>query len=353
MDAMRARPESTEEKTEERTCYDEGKGVAIMVDFIRRLFSGKQRDQQTAREPEPVLEPVRPKVLMIVNDPPIASEGNRRLTEIFGWQSPDALARGYIDDLRACSGGYLHYEIVDRIIDDEFPVKEDGFRYDGDSYLTAWKEKKHHEPDRIDYPAQIAKHQLEHRHRMGEFDEVWFFSFPFAGHYESTMAGPGAFWCNSPPVQGTERMPRRFVMMGFSYERGIGEMLENFGHRSESIMKHVYEIRGTGRNMWDLFKQYDKTHPGEAQVGLMHFAPNSVQDYDWGNTTPVTSYCDDWLTYPALPGKARTVTCADWGDGDIRRHHIWWFQHLPKAPGETDDVSNNWWRYIVDPNQVQ
>ena len=26
---------------------------------------------------------------------------------------------------------------------------------------------------------------------------------------------------------------RRFVIMGFSYERGVGEMLENMGHRAE------------------------------------------------------------------------------------------------------------------------
>ncbi|MBK8430554.1 MAG: hypothetical protein IPL28_04385 [Chloroflexi bacterium] len=48
------------------------------------------------------------------------------------------------------------------------------------------------------------------------------------------------FWCNAPALENTNQAKRRFVMMGFSYQRGVGEMLENMGHRAESIMKHVY-----------------------------------------------------------------------------------------------------------------
>ena len=52
------------------------------------------------------------------------------------------------------------------------------------------------------------------------------------------MAGRGAYECNSDPVPGVD-CPRIFVIMGFNYERGVGEMLEDFGHRTESIMTHV------------------------------------------------------------------------------------------------------------------
>jgi len=31
--------------------------------------------------------------------------------------------------------------------------------------------------------------------------------------------------------------------MGFNYERGVGEMLEDLGHRAESILSHVFEAR--------------------------------------------------------------------------------------------------------------
>ena len=33
---------------------------------------------------------------------------------------------------------------------------------------------------------------------------------------------------------------RRFVIMGYNYQRGVGEMLESFGHRSESILEKTF-----------------------------------------------------------------------------------------------------------------
>jgi hypothetical protein len=34
----------------------------------------------------------------------------------------------------------------------------------------------------------------------GEVDEVWFLAMPYSGFFESTMAGKGAYSCNSDPV---------------------------------------------------------------------------------------------------------------------------------------------------------
>jgi len=282
----------------------------------------------------------------------VASAGGRRLTEVLHWNDPDILAQEFIADLRETSGGYVDYQIVERIDADWFPPKVDGFRYDAASYLHAWRTRAFHRPDAIDYPAQVAAFDLLGRHERGEIDEVWFFAFPYSGDYESTMAGRDAFWLNAPPVPGTEGAPRRLPIMAFNYERGVGEMLENYGHRVESIMPRVYERLGRGRDLWQLFTLYDRIAPGRAQCGNVHFAPNSVRDYDWGNPRPVRSYCDDWYTFPDLPGRARTFTCEEWGGGDIRAHHRWWLAHIPHAEGETDGVSNNWWRYIVDVNQV-
>lgn len=326
-----------------------------MLDRIKETVQGLLGKSAPAPPPRPgadAVDPVHPKVLMIVHNPPVASEGGKRLTEVFNWHDPAKLAEGYIDDLRTCSDGYLKYEIVERIDADWYPPKEDGFRYTEESYLKAWRGRKRRQPDLIDYPAQIKAFELDTRSDRGEFDEVWFFAFPFAGDYESTMAGPGAFWCNSPPVPGTGHCKRRFVIMGFNYERGVDCMLENFGHRTESIMRRVYEPLGQRRNKWELFTRYDKIAPGAAHCGNVHFAPNSEKDYDWGNKRPVTSFCDDWLTYPELAGRSRTMTSADWGNGDMRLHHLWWLSHLPNVPGETDGVANNWWQYIVDPNLV-
>ena len=299
-----------------------------------------------------IVVPVRPRVLLVVHNPPVASEGGRRLSEVFSWHDPDALVRQYVADLAAASHGYLQYEIVGRIAADTFPVKRDGFRYTGESYVRAWRTRDFHQPDAIDYEAQVAAFDLIGRYERGEIDEAWFMAFPYSGDWESTMVGRGAFWCNSPPVPNMGRCAGRFVIMAFNYEREVGCMLENFGHRTESILERVYQGHRPERNLWHRFIRYDKVAPGRAECGNVHFAPNSERDYDWGNRRRAQSSCDDWLNFPDLPGNARTVDSAEWGGGDMRAHHLWWLGHLPHVAGATDGVRNNWWEYVVDPNRV-
>ncbi len=322
---------------------------------VRRLL----RRERTARpEPRPPLETaaeetVTRRVLMIVHDPPVPSEGGQRLTTLFGWHDPGDLARRYIEDLLEASGGYVRYQIVERVDADWYPVKIDGFRYTSETFVQAWRTRTMHEPNAIDYQAQIAAFDLIGRYNRGEMDEVWFFSFPYAGDYESTMVGPGAFWLNSPPVPNTDHASGRFPIMAFNYERDVDCMLENYCHRVESVMSRVYERMARGPNMWQLFTLYDRIAPGRAQCGNTHFAPNSDRDYDWGNPRPVLCFCDDWYFYPDLAGRSRVVTAAEWGGGDMRAHHLWWLRHLPRQPGETDGIANNWWRYVVDLDLVE
>lgn len=311
----------------------------------------RERPAPTVETGEPV-EPVHPRVLLIIHNPRVESEGGRPLTGIFHWNDPDELTEACIADLRECSGGYLNYQISERIDADWFPVKQDGFRYTGESYVRAWRSRTFHQPDAIDYQAQVRTFDLLGRYERGEIDEAWFFAFPYSGDYESTMAGRDAFWLNSPPIPNTGRIAGRLAIMAFNYERDVGCMLENLAHRAESTMSRVYERLGRGANMWQLFTLYDRVAPGRAQCGNAHFAPNSERDYDWGNPRPVTSFCDDWYHYPDLPGEARTVTADEWGSGDMRAHHKWWLRHIPHAAGETDGVANNWWQYIANPNLV-
>lgn len=285
--------------------------------------------------------------------------GGRKLSQLFRWHDPDELAREYIINVRDASYGYANYEIVERIEVDGFPVKEDGFAYTADDYVSRWYTRTgFHYPDRVDYPRLLAQFAVVAKVNLDQIDEVWLFGFPYAGYYESLMVGPGAFWCNAPPLDTNQpgapigRCRRRFVVMGFNYERGVGEMLENLGHRAESIMTHVYRHKRGAANLWERFTRYDKTYPGQAECGNVHFAPNSERDYDWGNRRKVPSRCDDWLNFPHFQGTIRQVNCADWGHGDIREHHLWWFRHLPHMPGKSDGILNNWWEYIIDPNHV-
>ena len=231
-------------------------------------------------------------------------------------------------------------------------MKADGFRYTEQSYLEAWRKRRFHNPDGVDYLELVRRFNMVERVSDGDIDEVWLFGHPYGGYYESIMCGPGAFWCNAPPLKGTGHAARRFVIMGFNFERGVGEMLEDLGHRVESIMHRVWA--DVPDNLWQRFVRYDRTHPGRAECGNVHFAPNSVRDYDWGNPRTVMSNCDDWYHYPRLTGERfRQVDCSEWGSGDIRLHHLWWLRHLPHVAGHrSNNIAHNWWRYVADPNTV-
>jgi hypothetical protein len=294
------------------------------------------------------------KTLVIVYDPVVDEASGKKLSEFMHWNKVEELARGYMSDILLVSGGLVRYQIVERLDVDDFPPKVDGYKYDAQTYLNVVRGvSRPYMPQEADYHAIIERFNILERVAQGEIDEVWIFNFPHAGFYESIMGGPGAFWCNAPPLRSTEASKRRFVIMGFSFERGVGEMLENMGHRAESIMEKTFEKLPEDQNLWKRFIRHELTHPGQAALGNVHFAPNSVRDYDWNNSSTVLSECDDWLyNFPDFKGIVRPVTSADWGSGDIRKHHTWWMTHFPKTTGRTNGIHNNWWQYIADPNNV-
>jgi hypothetical protein len=294
------------------------------------------------------------KVLLIVYDPIVDSSNQARLSRHMGWYDPSDLVAGFIADLLEVSKGLAHYQIVQRMDVDEFPAKTDGFRYTPQSYLDVIRRAAvPHMPQEVDYNAILHQFNILQKVASGDIDEVWIFGFPHAGFYESIMGGPGAFWCNAPPLVNTSAGKRRFVIMGFSYERFIGEMFESYGHRAESIMERTFISLTGDANLWKRFTRYEKIAPGKAACGNIHFAPNSERDYDWGNLTPVQSECYDWLlNFPNFKGDIRTVNAAEWGGGEIRAHHKWWFDHFPRAAGRRNGIHNNWWQYVVAPQRV-
>lgn len=297
--------------------------------------------------------PVRPRVLLIIFNPAVREKRGRRLIDVFGWNKPDRLVNQFIEDISYASRDFCQYEIAHRVDVAAFPEKADGFVYSSNEYLKSWQGRQgFHQPDWVDYHLILEDFQIVPKINSGRIDEVWLFGFPFAGFYESRMVGPASFWCNAPALDGYDHAARRFIVMGFNYERGVGEMLESYGHRAESIMARVFQDLPPDRNLWERFTRYDLTHPGMAEVGNVHFAPNSRQDYDWGNRSQVPSRCDNWYRFPDLSGKPRMVNCQEWGNGDIRQHHLWWFQHFPLGEGHFYGISNNWWRYVALPEII-
>ena len=322
---------------------------------IPRIFRRKTPPPTTV--PDSVDEPAQLtllRTLVIVYDPVVEPATGKKLSEYMHWNKVEDLATGFMSDILQVSGGLVRYQILQRIDVDALPVKMDGYVYDTRTYLNVMRgTSPPHMPDDVNYYAIMDGFQLLQRIANNEIDEVWLFGFPYAGFYESIMGGPDAFWCNAPPLRNTEAANRRFVVMGFSFERGVGEMLENMGHRAESILEKTFEKLSGDDNLWRRFTRYDKKNKGQAALGNVHFAPNSERDYDWNNPTVVTSECDDWLyNFPNFQGVTREVNASEWGHGDIRKHHLWWMNHFPKTKGRKNGIHHNWWQYVANPNHV-
>ena len=295
---------------------------------------------------------IQKKVLVLNYDPILTNHGGVRLHQYFNWNDPRALTTGYLADLTESSSNFVRWTVTQFLDLNEWPLKADGFRYTETSYLNAWSTGSFHSPDGVDYVHIIEQFNLDERVRNGEVDEVLIWGAPYFGYWESQMAGVGAYWCNSPgiPRSGTPK----YVIMGLNYERGVAEAIHSFGHRAESILTHVYGSWNSGTNIqhnWDKFTRYDKQAPGMAACGNVHFPPNGVADYDYGNSTSVLSLADDWLlNYPNFKGTTRNFDASEW-NYDHQQYLKWWYRHLPRKPGRGPDGKlNNWWCYIVDLN---
>ena len=310
-------------------------------------------------KPAPV-KPVTKKIMLLIFNPILESKGGVRLNQYMGWFDPEFLTNQVISDLSNASGGYVKYTISSKIIVDGIPVKEDGFQYTDESYLSCWTTGSCHSPDLSDYNKILTTYNVCTKLNKGQIDELWMWGAPYFGFYESRLAGPNGYWYNSPPLTGTT-CNKLLPIMGYSYERYVGEALESYGHRVESTITHVFNGWDVtqSRNDWDRYGHnlgqtpvavLNKTAINESyyQCGSIHYGPNSLYDYEWGSQTVVKSNCDDWLNYPNFKGVTKDINCQAWGC-EIRGHHKWWYTHLPKASGSTNGILNNWWYYIINP----
>ena len=351
-----------------------GNILAAILNFLLGLLGSKPAPPappQPTVPPDNTTEPVRiitSRVLLVIYNPLMDQAGNK-LSQMMNWNDPDTLANGFIQDILETSGGNARFQIAQRVELNEFPALTDGFRYDPKGYLNVVKGgQAPRQPGGADYGAILTGLNVLPRVDQRDIDEVWLMGFPQAGFYESTMGGAGAFWCNADPLAGTASCERKFVVMGFSYERGPGEMAHSFGHRCESILAQTFNCQdfiawaykqgrspatvGANLNLFERFLCFDQIAPGNAGLGTIHYAPNSDKDYDYNNPRKVMSTCDDWANFPKFQNDLREVSAADWGNGDMHTLHKWWLSHLPRVAGRTGGVVNNWWQYIMDPNLI-
>lgn len=314
-------------------------------------------------------EPITVKVAVVIQDPKIPSKGNKRMHEVFKtpgysfqWNDPWELMKAYRDTLNSVSHGAVNYEIVKVYDDNKFFT-----RLKGENELLSFDEvvKYLSEPDwktfrdkgtKFDYNKFLEHYNFCEMKDNDEIDEVWLWSFPMGGTWESTYAGEDAFWLNSNPVEGTS-CKDLLVIMGLNYEREMSLALESYGHRTESVMREVYgrwDNKSANRNKWELFTSIEKDVPGQAHIGNIHFPPNGLKDYDWTNKAKVTTYADSWINYPNVKEtNGRVVDCNEW-DCSHLGYMTWWYRHLPHFEGISpeDGHLNNWWHYVVDYNDA-
>ncbi len=315
------------------------------------------------------------KVAVIYENPTLPAYGNKKLHECFRtpsvktreWNDPATLSAEYQKVLKEVSGGVVNYQVVQTIEADRFftylkndPLKRMLTRDEIVKLLDEpdWKTFKEIGTS-YDYTAMVKYYGFDKMCNSGEIDEVWVWTFPYGGMWESHMLGDGAFWLNSNPTTEST-CKRKLTVMGLNYERDLACAMESYGHRFESVMMHVYgwwayDKKSTKEELttWERYagyaKNYSKFDSGKSNIGNIHFPPNGQFDYNWKNTDKVLTYADEWFNYPDVKEKkARLVDCSEWNCEHIG-YMKWWFSHIPRYQGinPKDGKLNNWWHYVV------
>ena len=306
------------------------------------------------------LAPQAVNVLVINFDPVLKTRQRLKLHEHMKWSDPWKLTAQMVEDARVYSGGYVDYRVVEKIDYDGFPSFRDGFTYTEESFLDMWeKHRDKANQSMTSFQWLFQKFDLAAKIRAKDLREIWLWGSPYMQWDELHWKIPGdkvPYQTDNPWFYRPYDIPdvgRTVWIMGWNYERGEGEMLESYCHRIESVLsltvgRGVWDPLHNRGNVWNQFTRVDKDFPGESEVGSVHCAPNSKSDYDWSNTNAVSTFADDWLTYPRLPRQKKLFNAATGGWDGIIGHHRWWMNHLPKSPGVTDGFFNNWWQYIVN-----
>lgn len=185
--------------------------------------------------------------VMVINFRPAAVPG--------AWAKSDDLVKQYVTIMNAVSNKTVVYQVVQRKTVRDYPLLEDGRRYTDVTWTQAMADDKLAFRNAnggyvmADYLRIIQDFNLLALIANKTINEVWMFGGPYFGFYESRMVGSGAFWCNAPPI---EQPGRRFVMMGYNYQRDVTEMVHNYGHRMESILGQKYNSFGFVSTMYRL-----------------------------------------------------------------------------------------------------
>lgn len=330
----------------------------LFVFCLVAILTPAGADDTRVAKPDPERKTIN---LIVVNyDPILSSHGGVRLSRHFKWNNPRPMTTNLIRHIRDSSGGFANYRLIQWIDVDAFPVKRDGFRYDEQSFLSMWKNRKTaHQPDGVSYAAMFEELKLMERVREKDIRDIWIWGAPYFGTDEYAFKVPGDRLfhpTDNPWFYRPYDIPEcghTVWVMGFNYEVGEDNALHSFGHRCEGILaltvgRGVWDDKAGDTNAWSRFTRQAAKFPAAAQCGNVHGGPNAKRGYDYGQTNVVMSAADDWYDYPHLAGRKKPVNCDTWGKPYHLNFMRWWLDHLPRNAGVEGGYYNNWWRYIVD-----
>jgi len=205
-------------------------------------------------------------------------KNGKSLIGAMGYNDPVRLMDMYSKELFELSNGLATYSFSYVKFVSSIPMKSDGFQYKADDLeqVLAHRGLGAHHPDEADYDLMLRETGALQNIIDNVIDEVWLFGPPYGGFYESRECGSSPRFVNSPGL-GLLGV-RNFIVMGFNYEREVGEMLEDFGHRAESMLF-----------MQPGFAEWTKEH------GTVHRLPADTEDYQWQGMG-ILKHHQQWLS---------------------------------------------------------
>jgi len=252
------------------------------------------------RRPTPV---IAPKVLAIDFRPAAVPKE---------WNSTTDLIQKYLAAMKLASGNTLVYRVAKKLDVVKYPPLLDGRAYDDATWSQVLNDDKKAFRDAgggyvmADYARILQDFNVLPMIQSKQVDEVWMFGGPYFGFYESRMVGKGAFWCNGPAI---ELDSRRFVVMGFNYQRDVRAMVHDFGHRAESILGRQFKsqpyldelykpaagIGSAPKNDFEKFLQ---------STGTVHRKPGG-EDYGQDEVAWVNSLKPEWFPAAVDPNRVK------------------------------------------------
>ena len=311
------------------------------------------------------------KVLFAIYNPVLAN--GQKLTQARGWFDPKDQIQDVVTSLNLASGGYVNYQIAETDESGVFPPLQDGFKYTESTYNQCMDDPAHascHTQSDFDFAKMFNDYGICSKLQSGAIHEVMIFSAPYMQTDEFAYKIPAdKMPYNTPTNPWLYDMRKKNIpdcgktvfVMGYNYERDLGNAVHSYGHRVESVLGLT-----VGRGFWDgcighngVPSDFDKytcikmNITGSTPVqtpgpGNVHFPPNGLSDYDYGNTTNVTDNSPSWKNYPFTTQTTVSENCTAW-DCEQNGYIEWWLGKLPNKDGVTSNGNlKNWWKYVAD-----